>query len=221
MHNTWLTAAHSHVMGLQVGRLARKELRAEELAQVLMSSAERNERERVASQREGALWDAIDVIADLMRRHNVRVPCMLLMALCYCTAVAPVDVKGPGPRLHTLFFRHPGSRPQLVQVTIPRQGSGCFNDAGTALRDKTGCSCLLLHDLIDAWNDEGPLLGSKKVPEGDVYFPVAMYVHNRPQYFERALKNLEKASGVERVPLLIVSMDSLDSGGLPDPRSSP
>jgi len=54
------------------------------------------------------------------------------------------------------------------------------------------------------------LLGSLQVPEDDFYFPVAMYVHNRPHYFERALHNLEKASGVERVPLLIISMDSIN-----------
>jgi hypothetical protein len=58
-------------MCLQVGRLARKELRVEELEHDLVSSAERRERERAASEREGAVWEAIAIVADLMRRHNV------------------------------------------------------------------------------------------------------------------------------------------------------
>jgi hypothetical protein len=101
-----------------------------------------------------------------------------------------------------------------VQVALPHEVSGCFDGEGMALRGKAGCTRLLLHDLIEVWNDKGPLLGSLQVPEDDFYFPVAMYVHNRPHYFERALHNLEKASGVERVPLLIISMDSINPGEL-------
>jgi hypothetical protein len=99
-----------------------------------------------------------------------------------------------------------------MQVALPHEVSGCFDGAGKALRGNAGCTHLLLHDLIEVWNDQGPLLGSVQVLEDDFYFPVAMYVHNRPHYFERALHNLEKASGVERVPLLIISMDSINPG---------
>ena len=59
-------------MCLQVGRLVRKELRMEELEHALLSSAERRGRDRAASEREGAVWEAIAIVADLIRRHNVR-----------------------------------------------------------------------------------------------------------------------------------------------------
>ena len=66
-------------MCLQVGRLARKELRLEELEHALLSSAERRGRGRAASEREGAVWEAIAIVADLIRRHNVRFSLNILL----------------------------------------------------------------------------------------------------------------------------------------------
>ena len=80
------------------------------------------------------------------------------------------------------------------------------------MRDMDGCTLLIMHDMMHAWNEHGPLLGSAVVPKEDVYFPIAMYVHNRPKYFQRVLAHLSTAHGINRVPLLLVSMDSVNPG---------
>jgi hypothetical protein len=81
------------------------------------------------------------------------------------------------------------------------------------MRGKNGCTRLLMHDLMHAWNEHGPLLGSPVLPREDVvYFPIAMYVHSRPKYFQRVLAHLSTAHGIDRVPLLLVSMDSVNLG---------
>lgn len=65
---------------------------------------------------------------------------------------------------------------------------------------------------MTVWNEQGPLLGRKpQSGEPPHFFPVAMYVHNRLHYFQHTLRNLKKAQGVSQLPLLIISMDSVNA----------
>lgn len=57
-----------------VGRLARGEETAEELERGLVSSDERRERESEAKNNEGATWESVDLLSDLIRRNNVGQP---------------------------------------------------------------------------------------------------------------------------------------------------
>ena len=49
--------------------------------------------------------------------------------------------------------------------------------------------------------------------------PIAVYVHKRPQYFRQVLASLREVRGVDRVPLLVISMDSVEEQMLAIARS--
>ncbi len=73
---------------------------------------------------------------------------------------------------------------------------------------------MVLKTLQEYWNDKAPLLGAaaggqEGKGEGACLLPVALYVHERPQYFREVVGGLSTVQGIGSVCVVVVSLDSV------------
>lgn len=110
----------------------------------------------------------------------------------------------------TRWWKQPGYEMmprQVIDVNgqVSKEETKLDSDVGT-------CASVgfVLRHLQEEWNRAGPLLGSKRVKEKERLSPIAIYVHERPHYFNQTMTALSRVRGINKTSVLVISIDSVN-----------